>query len=197
MAEFVIDEAIDVDAAAATSNNNEGNIESATVSDDEFIDDRPVNNDFYPYFTNVSRSYDDAMQDFKNVDDLEARNYFDSDDDEEDEINHLFDTKVKVFKETLINPHGLENLDSFFYSILFAVRYKLTEKKDLIDEEKLKEDVGLALFHDLFEIKSLLRLDLDRLNFENQCFKINTILTNYNMFLRVFELKDKFRYLFK
>ena len=201
MAEFVIDEAIDVDAAgaaAASSNdNNEGNIESATVSDDEFIDDRPVNNDFHPYFTNVSRSYDDAMQDFKNVDDLEARNYFYSSDDEEDEINYLFDTKVKVFKETLINPHGLENLDSFFYSILYAIRYKLTEKKDLIDEEKLKEDVGLALFHDLFEIKSLLRLDLDTLNFENQCFKINRILTKYNMFLRVFELKDKFRYLFK
>ena len=201
MAEFVIDEAIDVDAAgaaAASSNdNNEGNIESATVSDDEFIDDRPVNNDFHPYFTNVSRSYDDAMQDFKNVDDLEARNYFASDDDEEDEINYLFDANVKIFKETLINPHGLENLDSFFYSILYAIRYKLTEKKDLIDEEKLKEDVGLALFHDLFEIKSLLRLDLDTLNFENQCFKINRILTKYNMFLRVFELKDKFRYLFK
>ena len=45
MAEFVIDEAIDVDAAVAASSNdnNEGNIESATVSDDEFIDDRPVN----------------------------------------------------------------------------------------------------------------------------------------------------------
>ena len=119
MAEFVIDEAIDVDAAAATSNNNEGNIESATVSDDEFIDDRPVNDDFYPYFTNVSRSYDDAMRDFENVDDLEARNYFASDDDEEDEINNLFEAKVKLFKETLINPHGLENLDSFFYSILY------------------------------------------------------------------------------
>ena len=184
MAEFVIDEAIDVDAAAATSNNNEGNIESATVSDDEFIDDRPVNetNDFYPYFTNVSRSYDDAMQDFENVDDLEARNYFASDDDEEDEINDLFEAKVKLFKETLINPHGLENLDSFFYSILYAMRYKLTEKKDETDEEELKKDVGLALFHDLFEIKSLLRLDLDVLNFENQCFKINTILTKYNMF---------------
>ena len=98
MAEFVIDEAIDVDAAVAASSNdnNEGNIESATVSDDEFIDDRPVNenNDFYLYFTNVSRSFDDAMQDFKNVDDLEARNYFYSGDDEEDEINYLFDTKV-------------------------------------------------------------------------------------------------------
>ena len=61
MAEFVIDEAIDVDDAA---DNSEGNIETtttaATVSDDEFIDDRPVNEDFYPYFANVSRSYDDA-----------------------------------------------------------------------------------------------------------------------------------------
>ena len=45
MAEFVIDEAIDVDAAADADagSSNEGNIESATVSDDEFIDDRPVN----------------------------------------------------------------------------------------------------------------------------------------------------------
>ena len=109
----------------------------------------------------------------------------------------MFEAKVKLFKESLINPQGLENPDSFFYSILYAIRYKLTEKKDSIDEENLKEDVGLALFHDLFEIKSLLRLDLDVLNFENQCFKINTILTKYNMFLRVFELKDKFRYLFK
>ena len=197
MAEFLVTEAIDVDTA--NDNNNEDNIDTATVSDDEFIDDQPLNenNDFYPYFTNVSRSYDDAMQDSKNVDDLEARNYFDNDEEEEDEINDLFEAKVKLFKESLINPQGLENPDSFFYSILYAIRYKLTEKKDSIDEENLKEDVGLALFHNLFEIKSLLRLDLDVLNFENQCFKINTILTKYNMFLRVFELKDKFRYLFK
>ena len=65
MAEFLVTEAIDVDAA--NDNNNEGNIDTATVSEDEFIDDRPLNenNDFYPYFTNVSRSYDDAMQDSK------------------------------------------------------------------------------------------------------------------------------------
>ena len=151
MAEFLVTEAIYVDAL--DDNNNEGNIDAATVSDDEFIDDRPLNenNDFYPYFTNVSKSYDDAMQDSKNIDDLEARNYFDSD-EEEDEINDLFEAKVKLFKESLINPQGLENPDSFFYSILYAIRYKLIEKKDSIDEENLKEDVGLALFHDLFEI---------------------------------------------
>ena len=113
MAEFLVTEAIDVDAA--NDNNNEGN-NTATVSDDEFIDDRQLNenNDFYPYFTNVSRNYDDAMQDSKNVDDLEARNYFDSDDEEEDEINYLFEAKVKLFKESLINPQDLENPDSFF-----------------------------------------------------------------------------------
>ena len=191
MAEFLLTEAIDVDSV---NDDNEGNINTATVSDEEFIDDQPQNesSDFHPYFTNVSRSYDDVMQDF-NFDALEARNYFDSD-EEEEEINEFanFESKVKLFKESLNNPHGLENSDSFFYSILYAIRNKLTKKVDSVDEENLKEDVGLALFHDLFEIKSLLRLDLDILNFENQCFKVNTILSKYNMFLRVFELKDQF-----
>ena len=199
MAEFLETEAIDVDA---TDDNNSEGKNTATVSDDEFIDDseQPENNDFYQYFTNVSRSYDDAMRDSQNVDDLEARNYFDSDEEEEEEINEFpnFEKKVKLFRESLINPHGLENPDSFFYSILYAIRHKLIDKVDFVEnEENLKQDVGLALSHDLFEIKDLLRLDLDVLNFENQCFKINTILSKHNMFLRVFELKDKFRYLIK
>ena len=40
MAEFLVTEAIDVDAV--NDNNNEGNINAATVSDDEFIDDRSL-----------------------------------------------------------------------------------------------------------------------------------------------------------
>ena len=194
MAEFLITEAVDVDSV--NDDNNEGNINTATVSDQEFIDDEPQNesDNFYPYFTNVSRSYDDAMRDFENVDNLEARNYLDSD-EEKEEIDEFanFESKVISFKESL----SLENPDSFFYSILYAIRNKKTDKFDSIDDENLKIDVGLALSQDLFEIKSLLRLDLDVLNFENQCFKINTILNKYDMFLRVFELKDKFRYLFK
>ena len=42
-----------------------------------------------------------------------------------------------------------------------------------------------------------MRLDLDILNFENQCFQINRILNKNNFFLRVFELKEKFRALIK
>ena len=42
-----------------------------------------------------------------------------------------------------------------------------------------------------------MRLDLDILNFENQCHEINHILNKNNPFLRVVELKDKFRSLIK
>ena len=125
MAEFLVTEAIDVDSV--DDDNSEGNNNTATVSDDEFIDDTPQeNNDFYPYFTNVSRSYDDAMRDFENINDLEARNYFDTDEEEEEEINEFsnFEAKVKLFKESLINPHGLENPDSFF--ILFCMQFAIS-----------------------------------------------------------------------
>ena len=43
----------------------------------------------------------------------------------------------------------------------------------------------------------MLRLDLDILNFENQCLKINQLLNKNNLFLRVFELKEKFHCLIK
>ena len=42
-----------------------------------------------------------------------------------------------------------------------------------------------------------MRLDLHILNFEKQCFQINRILNKNNFFLRVFELKEKFRVLIK
>ena len=201
MAEFLVSEAIDVDAVDDSDDGKSEGNPTTSVSDQEFIDDRPVNenNQFYPHFTNVTKSYDDAMRDFENFDDIEARNYFESN-EEEEEINEFpnFKAKVKAFKDSLLNPHGLENLDSFFYSIVYAIRNKRIDKVDPVNsDDEFQEDIGLALSHDLFQIKSLLRLDLDLLNFENQCFKINTILTKYNMFLRVFELKDKFRYLFK
>ena len=198
MAEFLQTEAIDIDSINRQSEDEGEDV--VTVSDSEFIDDseQPQQSE-YPYFTNVTRTYNDAMPDIENLEDLEARHYFDSDEEEElhDFLN--FEAKAELFRDSLICPHGLENPDSFFYAILYAIRHKFTKKVDFLqDENSLKQDVGLALSHDLFEIKSLLRLDgKDKLNFENQCFKINTILSRHNMFLRVFELKDKFRYIIK
>ena len=199
MAEFLETEAIDIDAT--TDNDDCEGRDIATVSDDEFIDDTEQPESGYSYFTNVTGTYDDVMRDVENIDDLEARHYFDSDEENYEELNEFpkFEAKVKLFRESLINPHGLENPDSFFYAILYAIRFKLTGKVDFVEQEdSLKQDVGIALSDDLFEIKSLLRLDGDdNLNFENQCFQINTILSRHDMFLRVFELKDKFRYIIK
>ena len=199
MAEFVETEAIDVDS---TSVENEGEYEE-TVSDREFIDDDEIQQFEYPnpYFTNVTKTYNEVMNldNLDDLDDLEARHYFDSDEEEDWHMFPNFEAKIKLFKETLICPHGLENPDSFFYAILYAIRHKFTSKVDhLEDEDVLMRDVGLDLANDLFKIKQLLRLDgQDVLNFENQCFQINTILSKHNMFLRVFELKNKFRYIIK
>ena len=196
MAEFIEREAVDVDSG-------NGEVEGefvATVSDEEFIDDSEESD----CLTNVTRNYNDVihenMLEIENSSDLEARHYFDSDEEEPTWLDFSnYKAKVKLFKESLISPHGIENPDSFFYSILYAIRHQFTQKVDFLqDEDNLKRDVGFALSEDLFEIKNSLRLDgQDVLNFENQCFQVNTILSRHNMFLRVFELKDKFRYLIK
>ena len=202
MAEFLECQAIDIDAAdGSVDHDSEKGEDVATVSDNEFIDDGEIEQDEsgYSYFTNVTRSYDDVMQDV-DLDNLEARHFYDSDDDE-DRLHEFdkFEAKVKAFHESLINPFGLENPDSFFYSILYAIRHKFTKKIDFLNEEDiLKQDVGVDLSTDLFQIKSSLRLDSEnKLNFENQCFTVNNILSGHNLFLRVFELKDKFHYLIK
>ena len=196
MAEFIELEAVDVDSRQIQDEGEDG----PSVSDNEFIDDseQPQQSD-YSYFTNVTRILNKTtMSDIENLEDIDARHYFDSDDDEDELHNFLnFKAKARLFCESLICPHGLENPDSFFYAILYAIRHKFTEKVNN-DKDCLRQDVGHALFDDLLEIKSQLRLDgQDRLNFENQCFKINKILSRNNMFLRVFELKDKFHYIIK
>ena len=37
--------------------------------------------------------------------------------------------KVEGFKQTLFVPQGLRNIDSFYYSLLYAIRYQLKNKK--------------------------------------------------------------------
>ena len=93
----------------------------------------------------------------------------------------------------MVNSQGWNDIDSFFYSILYTLRDQLMQK---IDNE-LKEDVGAEISDEIYPLKEIVRLDLDILNFENQCFQINRILNKNNFFLRVFELKEKFRALIK
>ena len=98
--------------------------------------------------------------------------------------------KVAEFNKTLINPQGDENVDSFIYARLYAIRYNLTEKSDSYENgNELQNDIKLDGISELSLLKENIRFDLDILTFENQCHQLNHILNKKNLFLRVFELK--------
>ena len=199
MADFLLTEAaVDEDSTTADV-DDEGNIVNMTLSDKEFIDDSVIEQSVTDYygFTNVSRDYTDAVQDsFSDFDyDQEANNYCAEDDLNDIKIDDFRDYKSRVdkFAKTLLNPQGFNNKDSFFYSILFAIRFRLTDKFDRVDnDEQIKADIGAEIFDEIYPLKNILKLDLDILNFENQCLKINQILNKNNLFLRVFEFIQKF-----
>ena len=203
MADLLLTETVDDDAI---NEGNEGNInEEMTISDEEFIDDSEINESITDHygFTNVSRDYteavEDSFSDFNFDFDQERNNYCDENEIRDLEIGNFKDYKSKIenFVKTLIGPQGLNNDDSFFYSILFATRYQLSGKVEPCDDEQLKIDIGAEIFNEIYPLKSMMKLKLDILHFENQCLKINQILNENNLFWHIFELKEKFRCLIK
>ena len=202
MADFLLSEAVDDDDVI--DEGNEGNInEEMTISDEEFIDDSEINESTIDHygFTNVSRDYTEAVEDsYSDFDfDQEPNNYCNENEIRDLEIDNFKDYKSKIenFVKTLINPQGLNNDDSFFNSILFAIRYQLSGKVEPCDDEQLKIDIGAEILNEIYPLKSMMKLNLDILHFENQCLKINQILNKNNLFFLIFELKEKFRCLIK
>ena len=91
-------------------------------------------------------------------------------------------------------------MDSFYYALLYTIRYQSKNKKKWVFKwwwvEK-RSRKRLALWQIICSLGKL-KLDLDIQNFENQCFSIKDLFLNkYGLFLRVYELKEKFWYLIK
>ena len=83
----------------------------------------------------------------------------------------------------MINPHGDDNSDSFFFEILYSICFQLTEKTNACEnEDELKNDINKVDLSELFLIKDKLKLDFDILNFEQQCHRVNQILKKCNFF---------------
>ena len=188
------------------NNNYNSETEDTNVSDiDDFIDDTNYDESVEPYyvFTNVNRCLEDAVQD--SFDDFyftqEANSYCPDDyDPSDDVIDEFKDSAKKVddFKSTLLIPHGLENIDSFYFALTFAICYQFENKKDECSIDELKNDIENHQLYDVFfSTKDNLRLDLDIQNFESQCFSVTDLLIKHGLFLTIYELKDKFRYLVK
>ena len=137
MSDFLLTEAIDEDEDEI---ENEGNDFNSTLSDEEFIDDETQfeNNpsDYYG-LVNIERSYDDAMQDsISEIDFNQEANNFVSDNDENDfnetKIDNFkdFNERLDKFKKNLYFINEVQDENSFFYAILYGIKYYL--KKDLV-----------------------------------------------------------------
>ena len=117
MADFVLSEAEVEDNVC----DDVSVVSEERESNREFIDDAEYDESVENYraFDNVSRDYNDAINDSLFGFDFsqEATDYY-SDDDEIEEavVNNFKDSKKKVdeFQKTLVNPHGDNNPDSFF-----------------------------------------------------------------------------------
>ena len=98
----------------------------------------------------------------------EANNYCPDDYNPSEEIIDEFRDsakKIKDFKRTPLTLQGFENVDSFYYAILNAIRYQLNNKKiEHQNDDELKKDIDNDELYDaLSEAKEQWRL-------ENQCF---------------------------
>ena len=123
-----VDDKVDDDVIIDNENRSDNNVSDCDFTDDE--NDFDENEEDNYAFANVSRGIEDAIQDsFINLDySQEANNYCLHDYDPSEEIIDEFKEsakKVKDFKHTLLIPQGFENIDSFYYVILYPIRYQL------------------------------------------------------------------------
>ena len=107
-----------------------------------------------------------------------------------------FKNRIKNFEQDL-KIFEMDSKDSLYFTILYAANYTLlNEKVDFDfyqDKDRLVEVFGRDFFKKLKAKKENLWLDLSLLNFKTRCHVINNLLMSKNLFLRVYELRKKFR----
>ena len=82
--------------------------------------------------------------------------------------------------------------NSFMRAILYAIRYeKKNNKTNIYTKKEFKEIIEKKLIDELDENKY--KMEIDPQKFNNNCYKINSFLSDFNYFLRLFKLKNKFR----
>ena len=65
------------------------------------------------------------------------------------------------------------------------------------EQEKLGKVLGQQFVNKFTELKEEIRLDINFMTFERKMHLVNDLLFEKNMFLRLYEKKSKFRYLFR
>ena len=201
MADFIQFEAEDED------HNNSNEEEELMIIDDDLIDDSQQDNDshifhrFHNQTTNTSDIMEEILREEEAASELLEPNNYIKENEIDDIANEVYDEtgaflkSKKLFLDSLINPVPQEQ-DSFYLTLIHAIRYVKHNKQNLCLEEDIEKEIGTNLYSEIKAIKDICVLDLDFDNLEEMCYKLNDILLKENMFLRIYEIKDKFRYLF-
>ena len=202
MADFIYFE-----ADASDESNDEGepiDVDNSLIDDSEGHEN---NDPIFFRFHNQTRDVQEVMREIEQEEEiaaeyLEANNYLE--DCEIDDIGNesydkfeKFEEKRNLFLSSLLNP--VENQtkeNSFYLTLLYVIRFNKTKKSNLCEEREIEKQTGADLYSKIIEKKDKCILDQIKRNFDDICFDLNEILVEKKLFLRVYELKDKFRYLF-
>ena len=96
-----------------------------------------------------------------------------------------------------MNPIVQTKENSFYLTLLHTIRYVKNKKTNFCTETEMEKEIGSSLYSQIQAIKDICILDLNYSNFEEMCYRVIEILMTEKMFLRVYEIKDNYRYLFQ
>ena len=178
---------------------------SGVGSENSFIDDHTdaydnTDPNFSRHFENVENNIEQVLKDAYNegLEDIESFDVISNlreGSEEESEIDNYknFEVDIQKFNETLFPRVDAEDQkvhNQFSCTILYALRFDKTGIKDQCDKKEFEKSIDKGLIEKLID-KFEFIIDLQK--FQNMRYEINSILSKYNYFLRVFELKNKYR----
>ena len=180
--------------------------EVSNFSESSFIDDQAVVTDaeFYRQFANVENDIDNvinearygALQDIDQFD--EISNIHDGSDNEI-EIDEYENSEIDLtkFKETLFprvdeQQQKIEN--QFCRPVLYALRFDKNGGKNVCTKQDFEKVINKNLMEQI-DRPDQFNFNIQIQAFLNMCYEINSILSKFGYFFRVFKLKNKFRHL--
>ena len=178
--------------------------EFSNCSDIEsFTDDTEINDDETYGFQNVQVDINQVLRESQEQAQIRLQNYDEisnlgeGSEDEESEIDE-FDKSSKLiteFNESLLPKVEAEQQNehnNLIRVILYAIRYEKENKTNICDIEDLEKVSSLEQIIEQFNQKKF-TFSHDLQEFNNISYQINDILSKHNNFLRIFELKNKYR----
>ena len=201
MAEFINFEAksefVDINSSEDDETNNDA------LSEIFFVYDNEINTsvNFYRQFTNVendlnqvlTETHNEAIEDIEQFDEISNLN---DGSDNQMEIDEFNESKIDIekFNKTLFPKESENNENQFCKVVLYAIKFAINGTKNTCSEEDFEKVIEKKLVEEINQPEKF-KFIIELQAFLNMCYEINMILSKFGYFLRVFELKNKFRHL--